>query len=248
MWSGPRMTCVMPSQKSSSGEAKLYVGRPSERIRTRSSSSTFGNLHVAEDSVVECGHAFVGHPEADRPVVHVRGALRYESLPDSPGLAPCDRAGTSTSPSQSRPSQRSDSWICSVASYTSRAVSVFSIRSRNSPPAWRAKSQLKSAVRTFPMCRRPVGEGAMRTRTDTRVAYRRAFRRPRLRGRRYLEGDRPDRGDRRQCGAGVHAEPADVEADPARTGGARALPDAQASGAGEARLLPRPLPREPRQP
>ena len=68
-----------------------------------------------------------------------------------------------TSPSQSRPSQRSDSWIWSIASATSRLVSVFSIRRRNSPPSWRAKSQLKSAVRTLPMWRKPVGLGAMRT-------------------------------------------------------------------------------------
>src|SRR5438094_8689465 len=72
-----------------------------------------------------------------------------------------------TGPSQSIPSQRSDSWICSTDSATSRLVSVFSIRSRHSPPCWRAKSQLKRKVRTPPMCRKPVGLGAMRTRTDT---------------------------------------------------------------------------------
>src|SRR5439155_3421868 len=69
-------------------------------------------------------------------------------------------------PSQSRPSHRNDSWMWSTASATSRLVSVFSIRRRNSPPACRANSQLKSAVRTLPMWRRPVGLGAMRTRTD----------------------------------------------------------------------------------
>src|ERR671923_121068 len=50
-----------------------------------------------------------------------------------------------------------------AASSTSRLVSVFSIRSRNSPPSWRAKSQLKSAVWTPPMWRNPVGLGAKRT-------------------------------------------------------------------------------------
>ena len=74
------------------------------------------------------------------------------------------------SPSQSIPSQRSDSWIWSTASATSREVSVFSIRSRYSPPCWRAKSQLKSDVRTLPMWRNPVGLGAMRTRTAMRIA------------------------------------------------------------------------------
>ena len=176
------------------------------------------------------------------------------AVPSATSLAAssCARSRRSSwnvvSPSQSMPSQRSERSICATDSATSRLVSVFSIRSRHSPPRPRAKSQLKRNVRTPPMWRKPVGEGAMRTRTDTRVAYRRAFRRPCLRGRRYLEGDRPDRGDRRERGAGLHPEPADVETDPARAGGARALPDAQAAGASAARLLSCPVPREPREP
>ena len=63
-------------------------------------------------------------------------------------------------PSQSIPSQRSDSWIWSTASATSRDVSVFSIRSRNSPPWWRAKSQLNRNVRTPPMWRKPGRAGS----------------------------------------------------------------------------------------
>src|SRR5581483_9220669 len=63
-------------------------------------------------------------------------------------------------------------WICSVASATSRLVSVFSIRSRHSPPCWRANSQLKRKVRTPPTCSSPVGLGAIRTRTLT-ATYRR---------------------------------------------------------------------------
>ena len=70
-----------------------------------------------------------------------------------------------TGPSQSIPSHCSERWICSVASATSRLVSVFSIRSRHSPSRPRANSQLKRKVRTPPMCRNPVGLGAMRTRT-----------------------------------------------------------------------------------
>ena len=81
------------------------------------------------------------------------------------GSGPSRRAGSVTGPSQSIPSQRSERWICSVASATSRLVSVFSIRSRHSPPRPRAKSQLKRNVRTPPMWRNPVGLGAMRTRT-----------------------------------------------------------------------------------
>jgi hypothetical protein len=64
------------------------------------------------------------------------------------------------------PSQASERWICSVDSATSRLVSVFSIRNRHSPSCPRAKSQLKRKVRTPPMWRKPVGLGAMRTRTD----------------------------------------------------------------------------------
>src|SRR5687768_8023520 len=34
------------------------------------------------------------------------------------------------------------------------------------PPAWRENSQLNRAVRTPPMCKKPVGLGAKRVRTD----------------------------------------------------------------------------------
>jgi hypothetical protein len=70
------------------------------------------------------------------------------------------------SPSHSMPSQRSDRSIWSTDSSISRLVSVFSMRRRHSPPRPRAKSQLKRNVRTPPMCRKPVGDGAIRTRTD----------------------------------------------------------------------------------
>ena len=42
-------------------------------------------------------------------------------------------------------------------------MSVSSIRSRKRPPAWRAASQLKRAVRALPRCSQPVGLGAKRT-------------------------------------------------------------------------------------
>src|SRR5205085_8414219 len=74
--------------------------------------------------------------------------------------------------SQSRPRHSKGSSACPTAPCTSRLVSVFSIRIRNSPPRLRAKSQLKSAVRTPPRWRAPVGLGAMRTRTLTDGAYR----------------------------------------------------------------------------
>jgi hypothetical protein len=78
------------------------------------------------------------------------------------------RSSWKLSASQSSPSHVSERWICSVAPSTSRFMSVFSIRSRQSPPCWRAKNQLKRNVRAVPTWRKPVGDGAMRRRTDMR--------------------------------------------------------------------------------
>ena len=113
------------------------------------------------------------------------------------------------------PTQRSESWIWSTASATSRLVSVFSIRSRHSPPCWRAKSQLKRNVRTPPMWRKPVGLGAIRTFTDIPLSIvgSRGIRGARLVRGRHRHGDRSHRRDRRRLRAGVHAKPADVAAD-----------------------------------
>ena len=47
-----------------------------------------------------------------------------------------------------------------------RSASVSSMRNKNAPPCCLAKIKLKSAVRAVPMCIKPVGDGAMRTRTD----------------------------------------------------------------------------------
>src|SRR3954447_13032506 len=46
------------------------------------------------------------------------------------------------------------------------------MRSTNVPPAWRAASQLYSAVRAPPMCSAPVGEGAKRTRMRSILGWR----------------------------------------------------------------------------
>src|SRR5207247_11157212 len=67
--------------------------------------------------------------------------------------------------SHSRPSQRRPLRITSTASCVLRAASVSSMRKMNVPPVWRAYSQLNSAVRAPPMCKKPVGLGANRTRT-----------------------------------------------------------------------------------
>src|SRR6266571_6707749 len=69
------------------------------------------------------------------------------------------------------PSHVSERWICSAAPSTSRFMSVFSILSRHSPSWRRANSQLKRNVRAVPTWRNPVGDGAIRTRTDIVAAY-----------------------------------------------------------------------------
>src|SRR5438132_4986451 len=51
-----------------------------------------------------------------------------------------------------------------------RELSVSSIRRTKAPRWWRAKSQLKSAVRAPPTCRWPVGLGANRTRTGAAMS------------------------------------------------------------------------------
>ncbi len=51
-----------------------------------------------------------------------------------------------------------------VISSLERSRSVSSMRSTKAPPWRRANSQLKSAVRAPPTCRKPVGDGANRTR------------------------------------------------------------------------------------
>src|SRR3954467_9004957 len=53
--------------------------------------------------------------------------------------------------------------MTSMFSGVERAGSVSSIRSRKTPAWPRVSSQLKSAVRSPPTCRTPVGEGAKRT-------------------------------------------------------------------------------------
>src|SRR5580698_8081716 len=47
-----------------------------------------------------------------------------------------------------------------------RDWSVSSIRSTNTPPVCRANAQSNSAVRMFPTCRSPLGDGANLTRTE----------------------------------------------------------------------------------
>ena len=214
-WSSPRITCVIPSMHVVDRRDEV-VGRPAvgaddhevgraARSRTRSGRAPRRPTTTVPSS--GCGSG--SRPRPRRPCLRRAAAARARAP-----CRPC-RAGRSPSPSQSIPSQRSDSWICSTASATSRLVSVFSIRSRHSPPCWRAKSQLKRNVRTPPMWRKPVGLGAMRTRTVIAL-YRRGaveFGAHVSSSGRHRHRDRPHRGDRRRLRAGVHAEPAHVAAD-----------------------------------
>src|SRR5262249_16423164 len=59
--------------------------------------------------------------------------------------------------------------MASMYSSVERDRSVPSMRRMKAPPWWRAKSQLKSAVRAPPTWRWPVGLGAKRTRTASAV-------------------------------------------------------------------------------
>src|SRR3954468_14399674 len=59
-----------------------------------------------------------------------------------------------------------------MAGSVERARSVSSMRSRNFPPRPRAYSQLNSAVRPPPICRKPVGEGAKRVTTGAVMSAR----------------------------------------------------------------------------
>ena len=73
-------------------------------------------------------------------------------------------AWNTMSPSQSRPSHRSDARMFSTSSELDRSRSVSSTRRSISPPVRRASSQLNSAARALPTWRYPVGEGAKRSR------------------------------------------------------------------------------------
>src|SRR5262245_17842657 len=59
-----------------------------------------------------------------------------------------------------------------MLSSVERERSVSSMRRMKVPRWWRAKSQLKSAVRAPPTCRWPVGLGANRTRTGAATSVR----------------------------------------------------------------------------
>ena len=78
------------------------------------------DLDAAADDVVPAGHALVGHPEPDRALVLVGLALGDEPVGAASRQSSIRSSWNVCGPSQSRPSQRSDSWIWSTASATSR--------------------------------------------------------------------------------------------------------------------------------
>ena len=95
------------------------------------------------------------------------------------------------------------------------------------------------------MWRKPVGLGAMRTRTDMGwLGYRRALRRPLL-GRDQGQ-PRPRDRDRRRRRAALRAEPAHVALPRARRRGSRAVPRAARGGGHRRRARARALPLQPR--
>ena len=104
----------------------------------------------------------LGHPGAHR-------ASSSYAAPSSTSLAESSRLSIASSlnvigPSQSISSPLSDRWTCSIASATSRLVSVFSIRSRHSPAAAPREEghEEKGTTRCGGACQ---ARGRMRTRT-----------------------------------------------------------------------------------
>ena len=170
MWSSPRITCVIASSMSSTGDAKLYVARPSERTSTTSSSFSFGTSMHREPRPPSRSRRRRASGTGSRPRPRTRARRRAAGRQLAASFHRVELEGRAVRPSRSR-SRSSDRWICSIDSATSRLVSVFSIRNRHSPSRPRANSQLKRNVWTPPIWRKPVGLGAMRTRTTSSRCY-----------------------------------------------------------------------------
>ena len=86
MWSRPRMTCVMPSSQSSTGEAKLYVGRPSDADEHDVLELLVRRLDAAEHEVVlrrssprrACGSGSRPRPRTRGPTSTSRRASSWQ--------------------------------------------------------------------------------------------------------------------------------------------------------------------------
>ena len=146
-------------------------------LRPRSARASSGVLGHPGAAVLELAACRARPPCARRPSPRrwrsrdrrARGAAARRRRPGSARRAATGSTGaygppTSGPSSQSRPSQRKPCRIGASAASTLRCWSVSSMRRTYLPPCRRAKSQLNSAVRTPPMCRKPVGLGANRVR------------------------------------------------------------------------------------
>ena len=101
---------------------------------TTSSSFSLGYSMRPPDQVVPGGDTFVRHAHADGALVLVRLALRDEALGLLAAmLHPVELERDLSVPVQPEPAERI--LDLRTASTTSRLVSVFSIRRRNSPPS-----------------------------------------------------------------------------------------------------------------
>src|SRR5918992_5894185 len=114
------------------------------------------------------------------------------------------------------------------------------IRSTNSPPEPRARSQLYSAVLAPPMCSTPVGEGAKRTLIGSDASWS-----PRIHGRGPRAGARACRGARLRGDAGVQPVAAPVAPDSLEARRRRRVPLPPEGQPGEVRDDPRGLPDQP---
>ena len=172
---------------------------------------------------------------------------------------PCDRAGSHlTVPVEPEPAERAPGSARSPRTTSRRCRCSRSAAGTRRLRA-RAKSQLKRAVRTFPMCRRPVGDGAMRTRTGTKTS----LDENRVTRLRYVTvlfgahvsaaggiskaidrieeiGGNASRSSPRARACGSRPQHSDEELERFRRAGGEARV--------KSRLLPRALPRQPREP
>ena len=264
-WSSPRITCVIPSQHVLHRRGEV-VRRPAVGADEHDVLELLvRQLDAAADDVVPggrrprraCGSGSRPRPRTPCPRRRAaRATSRQSSMPvelERDAARPSRARASAASPGSARPPPRPrGSCRCSRSAAGTRR------------PACRAKSQLKRNVRTPPMWRKPVGLGAMRTRTVISVAIAAALvarqRRDARSARHVARGSRPAgiartarsirdpgrRSARDVRRAALHAEPAHVAADEPRPGDVRPLPRAPRRDRDGRRPLPRALPLQPR--
>jgi hypothetical protein len=111
-------------------------------------------------------HAPLSRDRSSSAAAGVKVAVRQALVEDRPGQRPVQVQPLGLAvflvPAQLQPPQAFEDGVsdCRVL----RSTSVSSMRRIIVPRFRRAYSQLKMKVRALPMCRKPVGEGAKRTR------------------------------------------------------------------------------------